>query len=78
MTDTHRHRWHTAAMAKGEPFAICKDEGCAMILAAYRIDRYLNAVECLSAPRLREILEDRTVTTGDIVAIRAYVKALEE
>ncbi len=39
--------------------------------------RRLNATERLSAERVREILEDRNVTTGDILALKAYADARE-
>lgn len=37
----------------------------------------LNAAEELSAERVKEILENRNVTTGDILALKAYAAARE-
>lgn len=37
----------------------------------------LNAAERLSAERVKEILENRNVTTGDILALKAYADARE-
>lgn len=87
MTEPHEHNW-VVSKEENNIIAWCSwnweqsgydlDLPCKEILSEAEINRRLNAGERLSEKRVNEILEDRTVTTGDVMALRAYVAEREK
>jgi hypothetical protein len=63
--DTAEGEWYPSIHRLGKP------------VDADEILQRLNATARLSAERVKEILEDRTITTGDVLALKAYADILE-